>query len=710
MKTMRSDGLLRVGAGALALVMACGCTVNMGGAPDGLGGGAGAGLGPSGAGGDSGAGGNGGAGANSGAGGGGVPSNCPVGTSGPYAVNVPLVTISFQVTLDGSPISAANTSDSDEGSILLRNTKSGEVFTILDVWNDATDQPNLPLDVQVVPGTYDVLYSVIDDGPHWPSNEAAMLKSNVAFTKDGSFSVDVPVVNIPMSVTLDGAALDGSNTSLQDHGSIWLRRTDAGSNADHFLVFDVWNDATGKPSLQADVQVVPGTYDIRYSVEKDGPYWPSNEDAPLQSNVALMSDGPLSINVPVVNITMSVTLDGQALGAGNTGAQDHGAIWLRRAAEGSTGEHFVILDVWNDATSKPNATLDVQVVTGTYDIRYSVEKDGPHWPSNEDAPLQGNVAFTSDGPLLVNVPVVNVPMSLTLDGDPLGAANTSAQDHGSIWLRRASPESTGEYFLVLDVWNEAAGKLNSPLEVQVVPGTYDIRYSVEKDGPHWPSNEDAPLQGNVAFTMDGPLSVDVPVVNIPMSVTLDGDALDAANTSAKDHGSIWLRRTTTGSPGEYFIVLDTWNEATNKLNSPLDVQVVPGTYDIRYSVEEDGPSWPSNEDAPLKSDVELTSDGPLSVNVPILELSMSVTLDGAPLDAANTGAQDHGSIWMLRGGSWETERFLVLDVWNDSTSKLASPLGVRVVPGTYDLRYSVEKDGSKWPSNVDASLTCVTLQ
>jgi hypothetical protein len=177
------------------------------------------------------------------------------------------------------------------------------------------------------------------------------------------------------------------------------------------------------------------------------------------------------------------------LDASNTGKLDKGAIWLRGA---DASDWFPVVDVWDDATDKPNLPLAVQVVPGNYDIRYSVEKDGPHWPSNIDALLKPAVAMTMDGALSVNVPVVDLKLNVTLDGAPVIDANTGKPDRGAIWMHDRATKAT-ERFLLVDVWDEAAGKLNIPHDVQVVPGTYELRYTVVNDGAHWPSNVDAPL-------------------------------------------------------------------------------------------------------------------------------------------------------------------------------------------------------------------------
>ena len=90
-------------------------------------------------------------------------------------VDIPVVNVMVNLTLDGQPLSAANSGDLDEGFISLRNTDTGETFGLGDTWNDTTDMPTYPKTLQVVSGTYDVMYAVQDDGPNWPSNTNARI-------------------------------------------------------------------------------------------------------------------------------------------------------------------------------------------------------------------------------------------------------------------------------------------------------------------------------------------------------------------------------------------------------------------------------------------------------------------------------------------------------------------------------------------------------
>ncbi len=397
-------------------------------------------------------------------------------------VDIPVVNVMINVTLDGQPLSAANSSDLDEGFISLRNTDTGETFGLGDTWNDTTDMPTYPKPLQVVAGTYDVFYAVQDDGPNWPSNTNARLMANLMLVDDGSVTVDIPVSNIQFGLTLDGQPLSAANSADLDEGFISLRSSITGET---FSLGDTWNDTTDMPTYPKSLQVVSGTYDVMYAVQDDGPNWPSNTNALIQAALSLANDGNVTVNIPVSNIQFGLTLDGQPLSAANSSDLDEGFISLRSS---TTGETFSLGDTWNDTTDMPTYPKPLQVVSGTYDVMYAVQDDGPNWPSNTNALIQAALSLANDGNTTVNIPVSNLTMHLFLDGAPLSMANSGDLDEGFMSLRS---KTTGETFSLGDTWNDTTDMPTYPKMIQVVSGAYDVMYAVQDDGPNWPSNTNA---------------------------------------------------------------------------------------------------------------------------------------------------------------------------------------------------------------------------
>ncbi|MDI1482723.1 hypothetical protein [Polyangium sp. y55x31] len=647
--------------------------------------------GTGGMGGNGGSGGMGGAGGNGGSGG----DGCVVAMGDAFTVDIPVVDVLVNVTLDGAPLGPANSSDLDEGYISLRNTETGEVFNLGDTWNDTTDMPTYPKALQVVAGTYDVLYAVQDDGPNWPSNTNALIQAALPLMTDGAVTVDIPVSNVTLGVTLDGAVLSAANSGDLDEGNISLRSSTTGET---FSLGDTWNDTTDMPTYPKTLQVVSGTYDVMYAVQDDGPNWPSNTNALIQAALPLTGDGLVTVNIPVSNVTFGVTLDGAPLGPANSSDLDEGNISLRSS---TTGETFSLGDTWNDTTDMPTYPKTLQVVSGTYDVMYAVQDDGPNWPSNTNALIQAALPLTGDGLVTVDIPVSNVTFGVTLDGAPLSGANSSDLDEGNISLRSST---TGETFSLGDTWNDTTDMPTYPKTLQVVSGTYDVMYAVQDDGPNWPSNTNALVKAALALTGDGPVTVDIPVTNVTFGVTLDGAALSAANSSDLDEGNISLRSSTTG---EVFNLGDTWNDTTDMPTYPKALQVVSGNYDVMYAVQDDGPNWPSNTNALIQKGLSLLNDGAVTVNIPVSNVVVHLLLDGAPITTSNSGDLDEGNIRLRSMVTGET--FSLGDTWNDTTDMSTFPKTLQVVSGTYEVLYSVQDDGPKWPSNTNALIMCVDI-
>jgi hypothetical protein len=400
--------------------------------------------------------------------------------------------------------------------------------------------------------------------------------------------VDIPVVNLSVGVTLDGAPLSAANTGDFDEGVIKVRDTTTGEVVNFG---DIWNDGTDMVLAPYSVQLVVGDYDFLYSVVDDGPNWPRNADAVLEAAVPLLTDGAITLDIPVVNLSVGVTLDGAPLSAANTGDFDEGVIKVR---DTTTGEVVNFGDIWNDGTDMVLAPYSVQLVAGDYDFLYSVVDDGPNWPRNANAVLDASVLLVSDGAVVVNIPVVNLSVGVTLDGAPLSAANTGDFDEGVIKVRDTT---TSEVVNFGDIWNDGTDMVLAPYSVQLVAGDYDFLYSVVDDGPNWPRNSNAVLVSAVQLMSDGAVTVDIPVVNLSVDVTLDGAPLSASNTGDFDEGVIKVRDLLTD---EIVNFGDIWNDGTDMVLAPYSVQLVAGSYEFRYGVVDDGASWPRNADAPLQ--------------------------------------------------------------------------------------------------------------
>lgn len=617
--------------------------------------------------------------------------------TGPAAtVNIPAVQILLDVTLNGAPVSSANSSGDDEGQLILENVTSGERSALGGVWDDALDQPLTPMNLHIVPGIYDIYYGVIDDGPHWPSNTNALLLAGVNMNVDGALTVDVPVVNIVIDVTLNGAAISADNSGDHDEGELILVDAATGERSG---LGGVWDDNLDQPLTPYNLHIVPGSYDIYYGVIDDGPHWPSNTNALLLSNVSMSSSGSLAVNVSTVNISLDVTLNGMGITAANTGDDDEGQLILQNTA---TLERSELEGVWHDTQDQPLTPYDLQIIPDTYDIYYGVVDDGPNWPSNTNVLLRSAVALTSSGVLTVDIPSVHVSLDVTLNQAAITSANSGDNDEGQLVL--VDP-TTGERSELGGVWDDNSDQPLTPYDLRIVPGTYDIYYAVVDDGPHWPSNTNAKVRSAVSLQASGSLSVDIPTASITLDVTLDGATISAANSGDDNEGQLVLVDPTSGERSELGGV---WDDNNNLPLTPYDLKIVPGSYDIYYAVVDDGPDWPANTNALLRQGVGLTTSGALTVDVPVATLALDVTLDGAQLSSNNCGDQNEGQLVLVDPNSGE--RSELGGVWDDNSDSVLTPYQLSIIPGRYDIYYAIVDEGPDWPANTNARLGCLNAQ
>ena len=250
--------------------------------------------------------------------------------------------------------------------------------------------------------------------------------------------------------------------------------------------------------------------------------------------------------------------------------------------------------MWDDGPDTPLTPYSLQLIGGDYDIYYAVVDDGPDWPSNTNALLEGGYDLSVSGTYVIDVPVADVVLDVTLNGQQVTSANSGDLDEGSLQLREVGTSSVA--YDSPGVWDDGPDLPLSPFNFQVVAGEYDVWYEVVDDGPNWPANISSQLASAMTFN-SGTTTVDVGSTDLTIDVTLNGAAVSAANSGDLDEGSIELRDPDTGA-----VVADfpgVWDDGPDQPLTPFTAQLLDGVYDVYYDVVDDGPNWPDNENAYL---------------------------------------------------------------------------------------------------------------
>ena len=400
-----------------------------------------------------------------------------------------------------------------------------------------------------------------------PINTAAKLKSGIIVGASPlAMNVDVPATTVSGTVNING--LTTTPTSSKGEGALWLRN----ASGDNALL-----TTTAPTSGSYNAMVVPGTYDVYYSLHHarllgaEEQLGQGRERARRRDHAAAADH-----QHPRDHRFRHRHDQGRRR---HRQQQGHLGLALRNAAGDS-------------ATLTPDSfttgSYSAQIVPGTYDLYYAGA--GTAFPSNASAKLQsGIVVGSSSLSLNVDVPATTVSGAVTINGAAPSNLNTST---GLLTLRNAAGDS-----VPLSVSSTGA---HSTL---VVPGTYDLYFNPAVVPAGAPANHAARLEsGIVVGTSALALDVDIPATAVSGLITVNGAAISDYNqgqgvinlvNAAGD--SVRLGTTTAGA---------------------YSVLVVPGTYDVQYTLSHIGPSLPYNTAATIKKGIVVGS-APLSLNVDV---------------------------------------------------------------------------------------------
>lgn len=504
------------------------------------------------------------------------------------------------------------------------------------------------------PGTYDVVFEpnpnlcTLDALPEMPCGGGTLLTS-VPLSADGVLDVDIPVASVSGTVTLDGQLF------LDDRAERgWLEfRGEDGSVATKPF------GASG--AVGYSVTLFPGTYDVAFVGNPELCASSEASNAPCNSGVvvagaSLTADGLLDVDVPAVTVAGNVTLAGATL---PDEAASRGSITF-------VGENLAPAASLGFGSVGP-ATYAMTVLPGTYDVHFAGNPEMCTWETASSVPCNGGpvvsgASLVANGVLDVDLTAVSVSGNVTLNGAEFPS---EAAQRGWLALSRVDGARalTDTFGLVGAV----------SYEMTVLAGTYDVVYvpnpalCTPESVPQAPCNG-ATLIREMSLATSGVVDVDVPAVSIAGNVTVNGAPMQS---EAADRGTLLFSLDGGGA-----VALPSFD-----LGGAYDygLSLIPGIYTVSLAANpalcngENNPAIPCISGTLLPS-VELRADGALDVDVPAIQLSGSVTLEGQPLPEELRS----------RGGI----RFFLLGddtsaVGGDLTSSGEGTYRITLLPGSY---------------------------
>jgi len=174
-------------------------------------------------------------------------------------VDITTTTVSGSAAINGTTISGA---DQGIGTFVLRAASTDSEDVVLAATNASSYSK------EVIAGTYDLLYAMLEDGPAIPANRSARLKQGIVVGKSPvSLDINLPTTVISGNVTVNGASVSGNGAAVLTLYS---------ANGDRAPIAGV---SATNPTYSAPV--IAGSYELLYGVYSAGPTVPGNSHADL---------------------------------------------------------------------------------------------------------------------------------------------------------------------------------------------------------------------------------------------------------------------------------------------------------------------------------------------------------------------------------------------------------------------------------------------
>lgn len=443
----------------------------------------------------------------------------------------------------------------------------------------------------------------------------------------------VPAVRTTFTYAIDGAP---PPTVANQYAQLSLRNRTTG---DVVPLADTFEEAV-------TLLLVPGTYDLLYE-HREGDMLPRNNSAVLEQVIIEQDTKERVLDIETATLRGAI-----AFAEGDepqSPATNYGRLWAVNAA---TGDRVRLGDTFD-------ATYDVVLVPGTYEVRYEVRESGGQAPQNHDAFIQQVEVGPGSNAADITVEVAHVSGRTLIDNQEVLVAN----DNGDLELRDVS---TGDR-IPLGGTEDDGG-----FQVALVPGTYEVLYTSREVGSAAPTNVGAIVHqfsvGNEDVTQDVRMRTAV----VSGTFSLNDNEIP---TSEFDDGVISLESASEGT-----VPLGITSSGS------YSARVLVGSYDVFYGQQTAGVSMPANTHAKLDS---LTVDDDASENIDIRSAGFAgeVTIAGLP---APTSPYDDGRVFLRNADSGDK----VL-LGNTRQRNFAA----RVVPGVYDVIYENEFSETQLPVN-----------
>ncbi len=468
-------------------------------------------------------------------------------SSGSLNVDLPVVTLSGNVTVNGSAMSANSPS---RGSLIVADDDG--FGPVLDLGTSGAASYRTLL----YTGTHTFTVSNLQQpcaGPV-PCMSRQVLGTTPVST-GGALDLDLKVVQITGSVKANGQAL-GASSSGNPRGTLAFNEGAARRAVDL--------GSSGAASYK--VQLYAGTYDLSLENSFDCPNGPLPCGSyTVQKGVTLTASGAYDLDAPVAKVSGAVTVNGAAMATSPSGSS--------RGRLTFDGPSTVAVDIPSSGSARYSAT----VYAGTHAISFSNSNDCPTGP----APCQKYVvnpaqAISGSGSLAIDLPVGELSGVVTANGAAIGASATGGA-RGLVIFVEPKLGAVGD-----DLGTSGAVRY----KVRLYPGSYQVTFSNSTDCPST-GDEPLPCQGGAVVmpTLQvppgpGAANLDLKIVTLSGKVTVNGRPMpDSLNGNPRGELDFGLQP--DGAPLQFFF------EASGA--ALYQTRLLQGSYDIGFKNDSDCP-------------------------------------------------------------------------------------------------------------------------
>ncbi len=526
----------------------------------------------------------------------------------------------------------------ENGEISLRNVHTDDVVRLGQTRQEGFTVP-------IVPGRYEIYYSVLQGGKVVPANTRASL-GTISLPDDTADEVviDIPVTTITGTFSFDGAP---APDSPYENGEVFLTNPLSGDRI-----------TLGQTRQGEYLEVVvPGEYEAHYRWLAGDVLAPLNGNAFIQYVSAPADAGEVipqtDIDIRTIAASGSITLDGAAP---PDSPYENARVLLK---DPITGDEFPVAETRAGAWS-------AVLVQGRYDVFYTRLTGGSLVPANAHAAVRSLDTSSRDFDIELFTAVIS--------GDITIAGASAPTDHSDDGILRLRAPDGDDVVLLGNTHDQTYSR-------RVLQGTYDVYYSQETSSGGVPANTNARLTAVQVFG-DAVIPIDVPAVPISGTFTLGGAP---PPLSEYDDGRIFLRDPETG---DSVLLGNTRFQTYSRL-------VVPGKYEVVYAVEAAGPEVPTNAEA-IVGDV-VVDGSKIDIDVPVGRTDGNILVGGGAPPPTDV---DWGDLFLQDVRT--ADSIFLADTLSPTFSE-------SLAAGDYMVLYRSRAHSDKTPANSNAAFACITI-